>query len=144
MFPGEVQQAVQGRAFLCTPDVPADKKTRDTLTLTTHRLIWARAGGGRVQFLRLEGVLGVSVSGGFLGSPVKVTLQLGSGAAPGWQGRQLLARVHEKDVLSKSLQEVVAKRLWALSPRPRPPPRVALAPPYSHPGGSEGIAAAGA
>lgn len=142
MFPGEVQQAVQGRAFLCTPDVPADKKTRDTLTLTTHRLIWARAGGGRVQFLRLEGVLGVSVSGGFLGSPVKVTLQLGSGAAPGWQGRQLLARVHEKDVLSKRLQEVVAKRLWALSPLPSPAQLVAMAHASSLPGVSEGIAAA--
>ena len=142
MFPGEVQQAVQGRAFLCTPDVGADKKTRDTLTLTTHRLIWTRAEGARPQFLRLEGVLGVSVSGGFLGKPVKVTLQLGSGAPPGWQGKQLLARVHEKDVLSRRLQEVVAKRLWALSPLPSPAQLVAMAHAAALPGVAEGVAAA--
>ena len=142
MFPGEVQQAVQNRAFLCTPDVPSDKKTTDTLILTTHRLIWKRSSGAQALFLRLEVVLGVSVSGGHFGHSVKAEMQLGSAAPPGWQGKVVLARIHDKDVLSKRLQEVVSKRLWVNSPLPSPAQLVAMAHAASVPGVAQGIAAA--
>jgi len=116
MFPGEILQVTQGRSFICTPDREADKKTTDSLVLTTHRLIWFHDGNAR--FLRLEAILGVTISGGLFASSVKVTLQLGSGAMAGWQGKTLLVRIHDKDMMSKRLQEIVTKRLWSNSPLP--------------------------
>jgi len=128
MFPGEVQQVVQGKAFICGPDGQADKKTTDSLILTTHRLIWFRSSTSDARFLRLEAVLGVSVSGGGLfSSAVKVTLQLGSGAMAGWQGKTLLVRIHDKDIMSKRMQEIVSKRLWSNSPLPSPAQLLAMA-----------------
>jgi len=130
MFPGEVLQATQPRAFICAVDGPDDKKTTDSLVLTTHRLIWFRGSGANVsaRFLRLEAVLGVSISGGGLFShSVKVTMQLGSAAMAGWQGKPILARIHDKDLLSKRLQEIVTKRLWENSPLPSPAQLLAMA-----------------
>jgi len=144
MFPGEVQQVSQTRAFICGPDGQADKKTTDSLILTTHRLIWFRSDSNQTngaRFLRLEAILGVSVSGGGLfAASVKVTLQLGSGAMAGWQGKTLLLRIHDKDILSKRLQEIVSKRLWCNSPLPSPAQLLAMAH-ADIPGVAEGIAA---
>jgi len=126
MFPGEVQQVTQGKAFICGPEGQADKKTTDSLILTTHRLIWFRS-NGPARFLRLEAILGASASGGGLfSSGVKITLQLGSGAMAGWQGKVLLVRIHDKDLLSKRLSEIVAKRLWSNSPLPSPAQIIAM------------------
>jgi len=146
MFPGEVLQVTQPRAFICVESRQPDKKTTESLILTTHRLIWFRGSGDdtTASFLRLEAILDIQVSGGGLFShAVKVSMRLGSAAVGGWAGKTILARIHEKDIMSKRLQEIVQKRLWENSPLPSPATLLALA--HSEiPGVADALATTGA